>query len=92
MDEKNFNLLHSLIQRYLPGVRTLAFGSRVTGKAKRYSDIDLVAFTSPGQTDQVNLLREAFEDSDLPFRVDFFEWDRIPATWKAGIESVGVAL
>ena len=37
-------------------------------------------------------LREAFEESDLPFRVDLFVWDRIPEQFKAQIEAEHVEL
>ena len=63
-----------------------AYGSRVTGNARRYSDLDLVAFPSPDQGKQVQELREAFEESDLPFRIDLFSWSEIPASFHQGIK------
>ena len=33
------------------------------------------------------ILREAFEESDLPFRVDFFVWDEIPEIFHENIKS-----
>jgi len=53
----------------------LAFGSRVKGTHKTYSDLDLCY-----QTDIPDLviaeLMEAFEQSDLPFKVDIVAWKR----------------
>lgn len=55
----------------MPDCEVRAFGSRVAGNAKSYSDLDLALF---GETsldpDRLRLLREAFEESTLAFRVD----------------------
>ena len=32
-------------------------------------------------------LKEAFEESDLPFRVDFFVWDEVPEKFHKNIRS-----
>ena len=52
-----------------------AFGSRVNGKAKKFSDLDLMIKTRaalPWKT--LAELRESFEDSDLPITVDVVDW------------------
>ena len=46
------------------------------------SDLDLVVFATPKQCRRVGDLREAFEESDLPFRVDLFVWDEIPENFR----------
>ena len=79
-------LVMSLAQEHLPGVEIWAYGSRVRGNPRRYSDLDLVAFTKPGQSAQADNLREAFEESDLPIRVDLFLWDEIPESFHRQIE------
>jgi predicted nucleotidyltransferase len=92
METRYYRMLTALIVRFLPGVKVLAFGSRVNGRPKRYSDIDLAAWTAAGDKTAVENLREAFDDSDLPFRVDFWEWDKIPESWKAHILAEGTPL
>jgi predicted nucleotidyltransferase len=87
IDEKAREALVSCITRYLPDVKVWAFGSRINGKAKSYSDIDLAAFTKPEQRTQVSLLREALEESNLPFRVDFWEWYKLPSSFQKNIEA-----
>ena len=59
-----------LANTHLPGVEIWAYGSRVRGNPRRYSDLYLVAFTNPGQRPLADNLREALEESDLPIRVD----------------------
>ncbi|CAI8035067.1 Uncharacterized protein HI_0073 [Geodia barretti] len=74
-----------MLKAHLPGVAVWAYGSRVKGNARPYSDLDLVAFTEAGHASQLNALREAFEDSDLPFRVDLFAWPETPPSFHSQI-------
>ena len=83
---EHLGVVRALLQSHLPGVAVWAYGSRVTGNARRYSDLDLVAFPPPEQGKQVQELREAFEESDLPFRIDLFSWSEIPASFHQGIQ------
>ena len=83
---EQLRLVLNLTRTHLPGVEVWAYGSRVRGNPRRYSDLDLVAFTKPGQSAQAANLREAFEESDLPIRVDLFLWDEIPASFHRQIE------
>ncbi len=78
--------VQAILERYLPGTVVWAFGSRVSFKARPDSDLDLVAFTTPDQKPQVSALKEAFEESDLPFRVDLLVWDEIPENFRKNIE------
>ena len=82
----------ALLERYLPGTTAWAYGSRVTGTSRPQSDLDLVVFTTPAQSGQVGALREAFEESNLPFRVDLFVWNEVPESFRRGIESEHAAL
>ena len=52
-----------------------AFGSRVTGKAKKFSDLDLcIQAEGPLGLDRSSALAEAFAESDLPWKVDIVDW------------------
>ena len=77
----------ALLERHLPGTTVWAYGSRVTGRARPSSDLDLVAFATASESRAVGDLREAFEDSNLPFRVDLFVWDEIPESFRKNIEA-----
>ena len=81
-----------LIQAYLPETEVWAYGSRVKRTARPSSDLDLVAFASPRLRRQVANLREAFEESDLPFRVDVLVWDDVPESFQAEIQRERVVL
>ena len=89
---EQYREIQRLLKDYLPGVEAWAYGSRVTGAAKPWSDLDLVVFSRAPQRNRVDALREAFDDSDLPFRVDLFEWDEMPESFKTNIERQHIVL
>jgi len=69
------------------------FGSRATGGARRYSDLDLAIDAGRRLTlDETARLREAFSDSDLPYRVDLVDWHDIDDRWRQTIAAERVAL
>jgi len=84
--------LLSLIARYLPNVEVWAFGSRVKWTARSNSDLDLVAFAKSEDEERISRLKEALEESSLPFRVDLLVWDNIPDGFKKNIRERYVVL
>ena len=82
----------ALLQRYLPDTEVWAYGSRVKFTAKPHSDLDMVAFAAKEQSQAVANLREAFEESYLPFRVDLFVWDEVPEEFHGNIEEARVVV
>ena len=84
--------LVSLLDRHLPNTETWVYGSRVNGTSRPGSDLDMVVFSPPEQAPEVSELREAFEESNLPFRVDLFIWDEVPESFQEEIDREHVAL
>ncbi len=82
----------ALLERHLPGTTAWAYGSRVQGTSRPQSDLDVVVFATPEQSGQVGALREAFEESNLPFRVDLFVWHEVPESFRRRIESEHAAM
>lgn len=85
-------LLLDLIHQHLPNTPIWAFGSRVKWTTRSNSDLDLVAFATPQQAPQVSALKEAFEESNLPFRVDLLVWDKLPENFQRNIQECYVVL
>ena len=84
-------LVRGLLAGHVPDREVRAFGSRVTGRARRWSDLDLVVMGREALSDlALAHLRADLEDSDLPFRVDLLEARDLPQTWTDGFESVSV--
>lgn len=84
--------IHDLIRKFLPGVAVWAYGSRVRGTARPYSDLDMIAFVTQNQKMQLFDLQEALEDSNLPFRVDLFVWEDVPSEFHRTIQEKHVVL
>ena len=72
------NTILTLLARHLPGTAAWVHGSRAKWTYRPQSDFDLVVVAMPEQARGVSELREAFEESNLPFRVDLFVWDKVP--------------
>ncbi|MGA2077294.1 MAG: nucleotidyltransferase domain-containing protein [Terriglobia bacterium] len=75
---QHLETVRAILSRHVPNYEVRAFGSRVSGTVKKYSDLDL-AVVAPGRLkpDTLRHLKEAFEESDLPFRVDVLDWDDV---------------
>jgi predicted nucleotidyltransferase len=58
------------------GVVAFVFGSRARGTARPLSDLDLCIKDSVSKNVLMKL-KEDFEESDLPFKVDIVEWKNI---------------
>lgn len=64
------------------------FGSRAKGRARRGSDLDLTVDAGrPLTWEEKAALAIAFEDSDLPWRVDVIDWRTIQPSFRAIIEN-----
>ncbi len=84
-DEQKAVIL-SLLSKILPETKVWIYGSRINGKSNEKSDLDMVVFAKPEQKLQVMELKEAFAESNLPFRVDLFVWDELPGEFQQRIE------
>ena len=81
-----------LLDKHIPDVEVWAYGSRVKWTSTPISDLDLVVFTTPDQDFMVFNLRTAFEESDLPFRVDILMWNTMPSSFRSQVERDYVVL
>ena len=76
-----------ILAEYLPGWEVRAFGSRVAGRAKPWSDLDLaVAGPEPVGWNRLGRIFEAFQESELPFRVDILDWHNLSPAFRQVIE------
>ena len=86
------NILLALLGQHLPDTTAWVYGSRVKWTARPESDLDLVIFATHAQERRVSDLRDAFEESNLPFRVDLFVWDAVPKEFHEQIQAEHVLL
>ncbi len=79
--------IKGVLGEHVPRWEVRAFGSRVTGRAKPWSDLDLaVAGPTPLGWLNVAWLIEAFQESTLPFRVDVLDWHDVSPAFQAIID------
>lgn len=90
LEDRYLQLLREILGQHLPGWEVRLFGSRVRGTARRFSDIDLVVVGTSAVPEQtLTALRDAFADSDLPYKVDVLDWQSITPEFRQVIETQG---
>ena len=83
LNPKHFETVQHILAKHVHGCEVRAFGSRVKWTAKDYSDLDLaIVGSKPLTLRQGHRLAEAFEESDLPIRVDVLDWHTISEEFK----------
>ena len=87
LNPNHLGTVKAILAEHVPECEVRAFGSRATWTAKDYSDLDL-AVVGEGLLDWRTLdrLKEAFEESDLPMRVDVLDWHAISDSFREVIE------
>ena len=86
-------LLTKLLQPFLHPLqaRLVLFGSRARGDADIRSDLDLaIKAPLPLPGDRMAAMREALEQSNIPYRVDLLDYATAPAALRAAIDDEGV--
>lgn len=80
-------MILDILEAHVPEYEVRAFGSRVTQTAKPYSDLDLVIVASSKLPfRELAALQTAFEESDLPYRVEVLDWQAISPEFKQVID------
>ncbi len=75
LTDREFTVVNAILRAHLPhNITVHAFGSRACGRAKAWSDLDLVLeATAPLPLSLIATLAEAFEESELPWKVDIVD-------------------
>jgi type I restriction enzyme S subunit len=88
-----WEIVRDLLRRHVPNREVWAFGSRVKGTAKPYSDLDLAILgDQPLPLSTMADLAEDFIESDLPFKVDLVDWATTGARFRKVIEGERVVV
>ncbi|GAB1443380.1 nucleotidyltransferase domain-containing protein [Ignavibacteriales bacterium] len=76
-------LVKSILRHFVPTAKIIVFGSRVMGNTRDTSDLDLAIDDNRKLTlSELGLIIEAFQESDLSFRVDVIDWHRTSESFK----------
>ncbi|MGI6782714.1 MAG: nucleotidyltransferase family protein [Aminivibrio sp.] len=85
--EKHLSVVMQILREHAPEYEVWAFGSRVSGRARPGSDLDLVLVGSgPLPPEELGALIDAFRESSLPFFVDALDWHAIPESFRENIK------
>lgn len=82
VSDKERQIILSILAKY--PYTFYAFGSRVKGTERPLSDLDL-CYKDPIPDHEIAFLREAFDESDLPYKVDIVSWDRCTPDFQKSI-------
>lgn len=85
LETRHLTMVHDILQRWVPNYEIWVFGSRVHQRGlKPFSDLDLALITDePLDNSRYGMMKEAFIESDLPFRVDVVDWSLLNDSFKA---------
>jgi uncharacterized protein len=89
LNKKHYAIIKTILRKNFPDAKIWLFGSRVEGLAKKYSDLDIliklsnntlkVAEDAAAYGSRVDFFnsRADFAESDIPFKIDLVDWDKM---------------
>lgn len=77
--DPHLNIVKNVLQKY--DFSFYVFGSRITDKAKEFSDLDLLYFDEIPDAVLINIIND-FEESDLPYEVDLLDYNKFDDDFK----------
>ncbi len=83
LEDKHLEIVRKILSELK--VSVWVFGSRAKHTAKKLSDLDL-CLKDNYEKSNVRKLQDAFEESDLPFKVDVVVWSELSEDFKKHIE------
>ena len=81
-----WKIVHAILQQHVADYAVWAFGSRVGGPWKDFSDLDIVVISeTPLPLALKAAMNEAFSESELPWKVDVVDWATTDAAFQQRI-------
>lgn len=90
-DKERLNL-EEIVKKYAVDqtYRVVVFGSRATGQAKKYSDLDVALIGhNPVSNRVMAYLSEALDNSSLPYTVDIIDFNKASPRLQSQIQTQG---
>lgn len=82
----DLDIVKSVLKRRVPDCAVWAFGSRVNGTPRPFSDLDLaIVSRAPLSLGVLAELAEDFDESSLSFKVDLLDWASTDPSFRARI-------
>ena len=93
LSPENWQIVRDILKRYVPDREVWAFGSRAKWTAKEFSDLDIAIIgDKPLSIALTADLREAFQESALPFKVDIVDWANITPSFRQVIQAAKIQI
>lgn len=93
INPRDLETVRSILSRHVPDREVRVFGSRITEKVKKFSDLDLAVMGSaPLPHSILAELEEDFRESNLPFKVDVVDWATTKENFRRIIEKENVVV
>lgn len=80
------NKIKNIIKNLYPTAVVWAYGSRLKGNCHEGSDLDLVIVDFGVPEGSIELVREAFRESDIPILIDIRYWQDLPISFQEEIK------
>ena len=88
VEEKYLAEIRRILAEHVSDCEVRVFGSRIEGKARDFSDLDLALVGSEKiNWQRIELLKDAFASSDMPMTIDVIDWHAISDEFRAVIEN-----
>lgn len=80
---EEFEIIINILKAHIKKGKVYAFGSRYKNNNRKFSDFDIAIDTGEKLSFEfLNILKDAFEESDLPYRVDIIDYNNISDKFK----------
>ena len=89
IETRHLEIINSILSKY--PYTFYAYGSRVKGTGRKYSDLDL-CYREEIPWNVLSHIQEDLEESDLPFKVDLIFWELMGSEFQELIKDDLVSL
>jgi len=88
VSEDSLKMIKDILSKTIPHCEVRAFGSRVNGTNREYSDLDLAIVGEKKLGISVlGDVQEAFMESTIPFRVDVLDYNAVSEKFRGIIDA-----
>ncbi len=90
ISQHHLDIVIGILHQFVSDCEVRVFGSRFAHTAKKYSDLDIaIVGDAKLSSTLISEIQEAFQDSDIPFRVDVLDWNALSEEFKKVIVNDG---
>ncbi len=87
VSENHLQYILEQLKLYLPDSAVWVFGSRIKGSNRPASDLDLAVLCDKDTAKtQLPKLNEVFIESDIPFKIQLLDYNRLPSNMQKNIK------